>query len=609
MRTRLLFRTPTLALALGGLVGICAAATAAIDQSDLLGSLVDGGTPPQSAICVEDVAEPPGYEIFVDSEAPALSTDIGSLFEPEHAMQTSISVDTDLMDVPMFHHDALDAPLTAHELALEFPQSVAVVVGNVDDAVEPDIIDDYARQDLPAGGNVVDSTLYALESEVTADHDVQDLAADELLSFAHIALPDIVYETTNLIPADPQSVDPTSTTGEIFAYRPTPAGNKGDGPERSNRLIEVDSATPLPADLAHAGGPVPSSTTGDANEFTIRVNQGMPAGESGKVGESSPADGLGPNSGIKMSERKLTSVPVSQPASTTMNRKDDATYGTTSAASVDDEMPSVASMGPWAVVVASVVGSGQAGKLVARSGALGVVASGIAGVAVGKSFANATGSSYEWKQGAVDFALGVGLVYLGAKTVVTVHQAVRIARATGLGRAAVKYEKLGPVMQSKYTGRWFGRFGYTTRKGEVVLNEALKQPHLKRLHDTAHRHELLHALTTPRGNGFLATLRRKVRWWAYDNSHALRYIEEALAQLVGTRKFMTALRFPFSPAYGISKMRVLLESLGAGVVYTGAVHVASRKGKAIADDISHGMGKELLSDDGDTSTAESARMR
>lgn len=80
------------------------------------------------------------------------------------------------------------------------------------------------------------------------------------------------------------------------------------------------------------------------------------------------------------------------------------------------------------------------------------------------------------------------------------------------------------------------------------------------------KHELVHRALTPL-SGPLRGARATARIWGYQNSHLLRYLEEAIAETVGTGSLARGLRFPLQAGYGLAVDRILLEAGGyfAGV--------------------------------------------
>jgi hypothetical protein len=81
-------------------------------------------------------------------------------------------------------------------------------------------------------------------------------------------------------------------------------------------------------------------------------------------------------------------------------------------------------------------------------------------------------------------------------------------------------------------------------------------------------HEGVHRFLSPRG-GFLAGFRAGAKEWFYENSHLLRYMEEAWAETAASG-LRAGLRYPFQHPYGLKGYRLVLEGAGAlGAGYGG----------------------------------------
>lgn len=78
------------------------------------------------------------------------------------------------------------------------------------------------------------------------------------------------------------------------------------------------------------------------------------------------------------------------------------------------------------------------------------------------------------------------------------------------------------------------------------------------------RHETVHSFLSPR-NGPFRDLRASLKAWGYENSHLLRYTEEAAAETFATGSLRTGLAFPLQAGYDIVKTQLALE----GAAYVG----------------------------------------
>jgi RHS repeat-associated protein len=103
--------------------------------------------------------------------------------------------------------------------------------------------------------------------------------------------------------------------------------------------------------------------------------------------------------------------------------------------------------------------------------------------------------------------------------------------------------------------------GYTDKLGRIFIS-----PHGSRTDQLqVLLHESVHSLLTPRGT--LQGIRANLNQWAYNNSHLLRYIEEALAegaaQLLTNGSLIEGLSFPVTNGY-VNPAFVVIE--GSGIV-------------------------------------------
>jgi RHS repeat-associated protein len=93
------------------------------------------------------------------------------------------------------------------------------------------------------------------------------------------------------------------------------------------------------------------------------------------------------------------------------------------------------------------------------------------------------------------------------------------------------------------------------RTGEIYIKAGLKGEKLTK----TIRHEAVHKILTPKVGKFLSKLRSTLRIKGYEHSHLLRYLEEALAEAVGTKNILKVLKYPLKGGYDINKVRLLIE--------------------------------------------------
>jgi hypothetical protein len=105
------------------------------------------------------------------------------------------------------------------------------------------------------------------------------------------------------------------------------------------------------------------------------------------------------------------------------------------------------------------------------------------------------------------------------------------------------------------------------RTGEITIQNGLTGPLLT---ETV-RHEAVHRWLTPIGG---SSVRVEARVWGYQNSHLLKYLEEAAAQTYATGSLRQGLAFPLNGAYGLSVRRIALEGGGYIIVVGGASYGA-----------------------------------
>ena len=114
-----------------------------------------------------------------------------------------------------------------------------------------------------------------------------------------------------------------------------------------------------------------------------------------------------------------------------------------------------------------------------------------------------------------------------------------------------------------------GSLAGTTTLGETLPNgQVFLRPGLSRAEQVATlRHESVHAYLSVADGAPLATLRQNVGMWGYNNSHLMRFTEEALAEGYASRSLMQGIMHPLQNGYGISIPRLTLEvgAAGAGI--------------------------------------------
>jgi hypothetical protein len=118
-----------------------------------------------------------------------------------------------------------------------------------------------------------------------------------------------------------------------------------------------------------------------------------------------------------------------------------------------------------------------------------------------------------------------------------------------------------------------GAMGFTNpRTGQITINSAL-QPGTKDFTETLF-HEQVHRFLVPT-RGPLLTFRLNRAEWFWENSHLLKYSEEALAETYGTLNPFRGLAFPFTHGYNIDPVHLVLE----GELYGGALYGSFRLGQ------------------------------
>lgn len=89
------------------------------------------------------------------------------------------------------------------------------------------------------------------------------------------------------------------------------------------------------------------------------------------------------------------------------------------------------------------------------------------------------------------------------------------------------------------------------------------------------RHELVHRFLTPRSGPF-KEVRQKIRWQGYDKSNLLRYSEEAIAEIYGTRSITKGLVFPIKNGYVTTGNLLKEGAIVGGGAYIGYKFIDNR---------------------------------
>ena len=118
--------------------------------------------------------------------------------------------------------------------------------------------------------------------------------------------------------------------------------------------------------------------------------------------------------------------------------------------------------------------------------------------------------------------------------------------------------------------------GATDMFGNIVIKKGMAA---KRVVETV-LHEGVHRFFSPRPGGLLNTIRARIGMWGYNKSHLLKYLEEALAETVGTGSLRQGLKFPLQ-GYGISVPRMIVEGLAYLGITVGASYGTYKAVEAI----------------------------
>jgi hypothetical protein len=158
----------------------------------------------------------------------------------------------------------------------------------------------------------------------------------------------------------------------------------------------------------------------------------------------------------------------------------------------------------------------------------------------------------------------------------TMGSAAALAERSDFDRCAIAANSGRALKMPALDGSLAGTntLGVTMPNGQVFL-----RPGLSRAEQVATlRHESVHAYLSVPDGAPLASLRQNVGMWGYNNSHLLRFTEEALAEGYASRSLMQGLRHPLHNGYGISIPRLTLEAGAVGAGIGGAAYLGYQLG-------------------------------
>jgi RHS repeat-associated protein len=185
----------------------------------------------------------------------------------------------------------------------------------------------------------------------------------------------------------------------------------------------------------------------------------------------------------------------------------------------------------------------------------------------------------------IDF-VGAGLAsWVGKKFL---GHAIRSTAATVEGTAAREAVEGGAASMRASLPPWkFGAAnmvenGATDYAGNIVLNPNLVKQGAEKLMEVL-GHEGVHRFLSARSGPWLGFRRRWAEWF-YENSHLLRYSEEALAEGITTMSLRRGLAFPFTHGYGINAFRLAGEASAAAGGYGGLLYGSYQLGGFLGGD-------------------------
>jgi len=171
--------------------------------------------------------------------------------------------------------------------------------------------------------------------------------------------------------------------------------------------------------------------------------------------------------------------------------------------------------------------------------------------------------------GPVSSLIGKAIASVTIRSAATAVEDAIADDAASEGVAALTRQSRQPW---KYDPQLTKGWGYTTSEGDIFIHSALTPGTAK--FEEVLAHESVHRALTAR-SGPLASLRRNATDWFYENSHLLKYSEEALAQGIATGSPLKGLVFPFTHGYEINPLRLVLE----GAAYGGGLYGSYRLGQ------------------------------
>jgi hypothetical protein len=105
------------------------------------------------------------------------------------------------------------------------------------------------------------------------------------------------------------------------------------------------------------------------------------------------------------------------------------------------------------------------------------------------------------------------------------------------------------------------------RTGKILIQEGLTGTPLI---ETV-RHEAIHYWLTSIGG---STFRIEARIRGYENSHLLKYLEEAIAEIYATGSLRHGLAYPLNGSYNLSVKRIIFEGSGYVIAVGGTSYGA-----------------------------------
>ena len=166
----------------------------------------------------------------------------------------------------------------------------------------------------------------------------------------------------------------------------------------------------------------------------------------------------------------------------------------------------------------------------------------------------------------------IGLGRAGSVGVQAERMVVPLMFAPGRATVANRGRTIAHDVDQSLTGT--NTLGYTTPSGQIFLRPGLTPAEAA----STLRHESLHAFLSVPNSAPLAAARQNLGMWGYNNSHLLRFTEEALAEGYATRSLMLGIRHPIINGYGISLPRLVGETAVVGGVVGGGIYLGAQVG-------------------------------